>query len=144
MATVEKSVLVHFSAQQIFDLVQKVGDYPKFLPWCSAASAEWITENTEKATVEISFKGVKQAFTTINELEEGRAIHMRLSDGPFKRLQGEWRFIELKEDACKVTFSIDYEFSSRVLEQLIGPVFTSITNNLVDSFIKRAEYNAQH
>jgi ribosome-associated toxin RatA of RatAB toxin-antitoxin module len=62
MAIVEKSVLVHFSTQQMFDLVRAVADYPQFLPWCGAGSIEPVDANTEKATVEIAFKGVKQSF----------------------------------------------------------------------------------
>lgn len=139
MATVEKSVLVTFSAQQMFDLVRKVDDYPKFLPWCGSGHAEMLDPLTERACVEISFSGVKQSFCTLNRLEPHQAIHMSLVDGPFKELRGEWAFVELAPEACKVIFRLDYEFSSKVLEQLVGPVFHNIANSFVDSFIKRAE-----
>lgn len=139
MASVEKSVLVHFPAQQMFDLVRKVEDYPQFLPWCGAGHRDTQGNDTDRATVEIAFKGVKQAFTTENIMEVPSAIHMRLIDGPFQQLQGEWRFKALTDQACKVEFRLDYEFSSKMLEQLVGPVFHSIANRFVDSFIKRAE-----
>ncbi|MFN4328140.1 MAG: type II toxin-antitoxin system RatA family toxin [Limnobacter sp.] len=139
MATVEKSVLVTYPAHLMYDLVRKVGDYPQFLPWCSAGHAEETEPLTEKAAVEINFKGVKQSFCTLNRLEPHHAIHMSLVDGPFRELRGEWRFLALTEDACKVEFRLDYEFSSKVLEQLVGPVFHLIANSFVDSFIKRAE-----
>lgn len=139
MAKVEKSVLVHFSASNMFALVRDVESYPQFLPWCGGSSVHHCNETEEQASVEIVFKGVKQAFTTLNKLEPGRAIHMSLVDGPFQQLHGEWAFLPLMDDACKVVFSLDYEFSSKVLEQLVGPVFHSIANSFVDSFIKRAE-----
>ena len=34
---------------------------------------------------------------------------------------------------------MQYEFSSRILESVIGPVFSMIANSFVDSFCKRAE-----
>lgn len=86
----------------------------------------------------MSFKGIKQSFTTLNTLEPGQAIHMQLIKGPFERLQGEWQFIALDEKASKVVFSLEYEFSNRLLEKLIGPVFHNIANSFVDSFIEQA------
>lgn len=139
MAIVEKSVLVHFSTQQMFDLVRAVDDYPQFLPWCGAGSVEPLEGNVEKATVEIAFKGVKQSFCTMNTLAPYTEIHMTLVEGPFTHLEGTWRFLELTPEACKVHFKLAYEFSSKMLEQLVGPVFTSVANSFVDSFIKRAE-----
>ena len=139
MAIVEKSVLVHFSVQQMFDLVRTVGDYPQFLPWCGAGHVEHVDDNLERATVEIAFKGVKQSFCTLNRLRPHEEIHLSLVDGPFEHLEGTWSFLELTADACKVSFRLEYEFSSKMLEQLVGPVFSSVTNSFVDCFIKRAE-----
>lgn len=139
MVKVEKSVLVYFSAQSMYELVRNVESYPDFLPWCGGSSVHHREEFEEQASVEIAFKGVKQSFTTLNRLEPGKAIHMTLVDGPFQFLKGEWAFTPLKEDACKITFTIEYEFSSKVLGQLVGPVFHNIANSFVDSFIKRAE-----
>ena len=92
-----------------------------------------------EASVEIAFKGVKQAFTTHNTHQRPGLIKMTLKDGPFQSLDGQWEFLPLREDACKVLFRLEYEFSSRVLEQLIGPVFHNIANTFVDSFVKRAD-----
>jgi len=139
MAKVEKSVLVYFSTQQMFTLVRRVEDYPQFLPWCGGSSVRPLAEDEEHASVEIAFKGVKQAFTTHNICEPHKTIQMRLIEGPFRNLHGQWIFQELTPEASKVVFTLDYEFSNRVLEQLVGPVFHSIANSFVDSFIKRAE-----
>ena len=84
MTKVEKSVLVNFTAQQIFELVRDVKAYPSFLPWCSAAHLERLSDNQEKAGVEISFKGIKQSFSTLNTAVPGKTIHLQLIDGPFK------------------------------------------------------------
>lgn len=41
MAMVEKSVLITHSAQEMFDLVDAVEDYPAFLPWCSETRVDY-------------------------------------------------------------------------------------------------------
>jgi ribosome-associated toxin RatA of RatAB toxin-antitoxin module len=139
MAVVHKSVFLGYSAQQMFDLVDRVEDYPKFLPWCGGVEVRERGENSVVASVGINFHGVKQSFTTSNLNTPPTIIKMNLVDGPFKTLHGTWTFKPLREDACKVELDLQYEFSSRLLEQVIGPVFGMIANSMVDSFCKRAE-----
>lgn len=91
------------------------------------------------ATIAIQFHGVRQSFTTHNINSPPTSIKMTLVDGPFKHLDGAWTFKPLRADACKVDFDLNYEFSSKLLEKLIGPVFNMIANSFVDSFCKRAE-----
>ena len=52
---------------------------------------------------------------------------------------GIGHFTALRSDACKIEFDLRYEFSSKLLEHLIGPVFSKITNSFVDAFCERAE-----
>jgi ribosome-associated toxin RatA of RatAB toxin-antitoxin module len=139
MAVVHKSVFLGYSAKQMFDLVDRVEDYPKFLPWCGGVEVRERGENSVVASVGINFHGVKQSFTTANTNTPPSVIKMNLVDGPFKTLNGTWTFKALRDDACKVELDLQYEFSSRLLEQVIGPVFGMIANSMVDSFCKRAE-----
>lgn len=139
MAVVHKSVFLGYSAEQMFALVEKVEDYPKFLPWCGGVEVRERTEHVVVASLGIQYHGVRQSFTTSNENVAPTSIKMRLVDGPFKSLDGVWSFKPLREDACKVELDLNYEFSNRLLESLIGPVFGMIANSMVDSFCKRAE-----
>jgi ribosome-associated toxin RatA of RatAB toxin-antitoxin module len=139
MAVVHKSVFLGYSAEQMFDLVAKVEDYPKFLPWCGGVEVKERGENTVVASLGIHYHGIRQSFTTSNVNAPSSSIKMRLVDGPFKTLDGTWTFKALREDACKIELDLHYEFSSIILEQLIGPVFGMIANSMVDCFCKRAE-----
>lgn len=139
MAAVHKSVLLGYSAQQMFALVEKVEDYPKFLPWCGGVQVRERQGDRLIATLQINYHGVRQSFTTENLNVVPTSMRMELVDGPFKSLDGTWTFKALREDACKIDFDLKYEFSSRILEQLIGPVFSVIANSFVDSFCKRAD-----
>lgn len=139
MALVEKSVLVPHSSQQMFDLVDQVENYPQFLPWCGGTDVKWRDDKTTLATILIDFHRVKQSFTTENAKQSPSLMEIKLQDGPFRLLNGSWRFTALSEDACKVEFRLHYEFSSKLLESLVGPVFSHITKNFVDAFVERAE-----
>ncbi len=139
MAVIHKSVLLEYSAAQMFALVDQVEDYPQFLPWCGGVQVQERKENKLIATISIHYHGIKQSFTTENSSMSDTSINMMLLDGPFKHLDGLWTFKPLRANACKVEFNLNYEFSSKILEQVIGPVFSMITNSMVDSFCKRAE-----
>jgi ribosome-associated toxin RatA of RatAB toxin-antitoxin module len=132
-------VLVGHSAQQMFALVDAVEAYPEFLPWCNDAKVLYRDEHRTQATIHINYHGVKHSFTTENTKIPPQSMSIRLVEGPFKVLDGEWRFHALAEDACKVEFCLHYEFSSWILEKLVGPVFSYIANTMVDAFAQRAE-----
>lgn len=138
MAQVQKTVLLEFSSEQMFNLVDAVERYPEFLPWCNRSEVAFRSEQQTVATVHIDFKAIKSHFTTRNDKERFRSMKIALVDGPFRRLDGFWAFTSLDEQACKVEFSLHYEFSSRLLEKIIGPVFFHITSTFVDAFVKRA------
>ena len=139
MSKVIKSVLVPYSAQQMFDLVADVDAYPVFLPWCGGSHVQPLADGSQLARVDIAFKGLKQSFCTQNRHDPGRRIDMTLHEGPFKSLKGCWEFSTLADQACKVSFELDYHFSSTILEKLVGPVFDHIALSFVDAFVQRAE-----
>ena len=139
MALVEKTVLVPYSAEQMYSLVDRVEEYPQFLPWCGGASVIELDGTTAHATVHIDYHHIKQSFTTGNTRNPPHQIDIKLLDGPFKHLDGCWQFIPLSPSACKIELRLHYEFSSKLLEKLVGPVFHYIANNFVDAFVHRAE-----
>lgn len=139
MAVVHKSVLVGYSAAQMYALVDRVEDYPRFLPWCGGVEVQRPEPDVMVASLAIRFHGINQKFTTRNKNVCPVSMNMTLIDGPFKHLEGTWAFKPLRADACKIDFELNYEFSSKILEQIIGPVFSMIANSFVDSFCKRAE-----
>jgi ribosome-associated toxin RatA of RatAB toxin-antitoxin module len=139
MAEVQKSVLVGYPAGRMFELVDRIEDYPRFLPWCGGTSVEHLDEHRSHATVMIDYHHVKTSFTTENTRQAPELIEMTLVNGPFQHLDGHWRFIALADDACKIEFRLHYEFSHKVLEKLVAPVFHMIANGFVDAFIRRAE-----
>ncbi len=139
MAVVEKSVLIERTAVQMFELVDRVEDYPEFLPWCGGAELIERTDSRTVARLHINYHGLKAHFATENPKERPRWMDIKLRDGPFRSLDGGWKFTPLGDAACKVEFRLHYEFSSKVLEKVLGPVFHHIANTFVESFVKRAQ-----
>jgi len=142
MKHVHKSVLIWYSAPEMFALVTDVAKYPEFLPWCDRAKVLEATDKGMNAEVGISFGGIHQAFTTHNSHVQDRKVTMKLVDGPFSRLDGTWSFAPVGGDgqrACRVELDLNYGFDNLALGALVGPVFDRIAGTLVDAFVKRAE-----
>lgn len=139
MAEVKKLVLIEFTPAQMFELVDRCEDYQHFLPWCGGAEVHERSEILTVATIHINYHGIKAHFTTENSKHWPQEMHIRLKEGPFRHLDGGWRFIALGETACKIEFNLHYQFSSKLLEKALGPVFNHIANTFVNSFVKRAE-----
>jgi len=139
MSQVVKSVLVPYSPAEMFELVDGVEDYPKFLPWCAGTVVHLRDEVSTEATLKIGYMQIRQEFTTVNSKRYPEEMLLRLKSGPFRNLEGYWRFKPLGDTACKIEFQLQYDFSSGLLEKVLGPVFGHIANTLVDSFVERAE-----
>jgi ribosome-associated toxin RatA of RatAB toxin-antitoxin module len=142
MKSVHKSVLIWYSADEMFALVTDVDRYPQFLPWCDHASVKTNEDLSVSAEIGISFSGIRQTFSTLNQHVQGRQVAMKLVQGPFSKLEGEWNFLPLGDSAqraCRVELSLSYGFSNATLGKLVGPVFDKIASNMVEAFVKRAE-----
>jgi ribosome-associated toxin RatA of RatAB toxin-antitoxin module len=144
MKHVRKSVLLWYSAREMYELVVAIPDYPQFLPWCDRAEVLEQHDGGVTARLGLAYAGVRHSFTTRNEHHAAKAVVVRLVDGPFSLLEGDWLFKPIgkpKVDraACKVELDLRYAFASPALEAVVSPVFDRVANTLVDSFVQRAE-----
>ncbi len=138
MKRIQKSALVPYSPEKMFNLVNDIENYPKFLPWCKTASV--ITRSDEKITASLAMggAGLKKSFTTQNTLKTNESIDMKLIEGPFSHLHGKWEFQPLGDLGCKILLNMEFEISNKLLRLSLEPVFTKIVNTLVDAFVQRA------
>jgi len=138
VATVKKSALILYSAAEMYALVSDIEAYPEFLPWCRSAQILSRSEDEVRAVIEMVKGRVHKSFSTINRMQHHKMIDIRLLEGPFRRLEGYWRFDPLRVDASKVSLDMEFEFASSLLRMAVEPVFKQIANSLVDAFCKRA------
>ncbi|MGQ0651286.1 MAG: type II toxin-antitoxin system RatA family toxin [Betaproteobacteria bacterium] len=138
MKKIARSAILPHSAEALYALVEDIEAYPRFLPWCRAVRVERSGAGT-RAQLQVGLKGLRQSFTTQNENHPGRAIDLRLVAGPFRSFSAAWRFHPLEAGACRVEFSMQYEFSSRALARVLEPLFATIADSMVDAFSRRAD-----
>lgn len=138
MTRIQRSALVPYSADEMYQLVYDVPHYGEFLPWCGGGRFLEQEGNNITAQVDIAYKGIHKSFTTDNVLVPGREIHIKLREGPFSSLQGNWLFTDLGDDASKIELDLEFGFSNTLVGKVIGPVFGSIANSMVEAFHKQA------
>lgn len=138
MEKIERSALVAFSAEQMYRLVDDVEKYPEFVPYCKNATIINRESNLVSATLMVSKSGIAKSFSTKNTLTPFTEIKMELLNGPFKYLNGYWRFNSLSESACKIELHLEYEFSNIIASIAFAKIFNQLTQSMVSAFTQRA------
>lgn len=135
---------VAHSAEDMYALVARVEDYPKFLPLVESLEVKRREEVDGKpvliATMQVGYKFIRERFTTKITLdEENHTIFVEYLDGPFSHLENRWRFLPLGGGASEVDFHISYSFRSRMFERLIGGLFAKAVRKYTHAFETRAD-----
>lgn len=136
---IQRSALLPYPAQALYDLVNDVARYPEFLPWCSASQVIEASDTHMRASLEVAKGGLSQALVTSNQLEPGQRIEMNLEKGPFTQLHGVWVFKALGEKACKISLDLAFDYDGPLVRATLGPLFNQAANTLVDAFCQRAK-----
>ncbi len=139
MKKVARSAIVEHSAGELYTLVEDIEAYPRFLPWCVDSTVHERGPAGTRATLTVGVRGLRQSFTTQNENHPPQAIDLRLVEGPFRHFGAAWRFTPLSAGACRIDFSLEYDFASRAMARLLEPLFDRIADTMVDAFTRRAD-----
>jgi coenzyme Q-binding protein COQ10 len=140
----ETTHAIGHSADDMFALIAKVEDYPKFLPLCEALTVKHREQRDGKevliANMVVGYKLLREAFTTEVVLDRAsRTILVHYLDGPFSHLENRWRFHPAGSSRCEAQFYIAYSFRSRILERLMGKVFAKAVRKYTAAFEARAD-----
>lgn len=139
MKTINKSVIVPYTPEQMYTLVNDIERYPEFVPWCVGSELLSKTDDELRARLDFAKGGAQKSFATINRLQPNKMIEMCLLDGPFKHLEGFWRFEVEREGVTRVSLDISFEFSNKMMGMMFGSFFQQIIGSLVDAFYQRAQ-----
>src|SRR3990167_10190754 len=126
MPTIHRSAIVPYSEAQMYDLVNDIGRYQEFVPYCTSSIVHEKTDDCIRATLTLSAKGVQKSFTTLNRLQKNRMMEIQLVDGPFKQLEGFWRFEDRDENHSEVILDLEFELSNKIMAMMFGPVFQQV------------------
>ncbi|KGQ37363.1 type II toxin-antitoxin system RatA family toxin [Gallibacterium genomosp. 1] len=139
MNRVSQTMLVPHSAEQMYQLVNNYQRYPEFLPGCVSGKTLHQQGNELDAELIVSKAGIRLAFTTHNTMQPNQSIQMKLVEGPFKHLNGEWRFLELDEYSSQISLQLQFTFSNALVEKIFGKIFQQLTSQMVQAFKQRAK-----
>ena len=137
MAQILESISMPFEAFRIYEIVNDVGSYSEFLPWCVGSKVIEEDEENMKAAITIKKGGFSYSLTTNNRLIYGRSISLEFSDGPFKYLRGGWSFRSI-EGGCHVELELDFEAESKLLDIALNAASRPVATTLMRSFRNRA------
>ena len=133
------SIVLPFSAQQLYAIVIDVESYPDFLPWClSSRIVEKIDENNFDAELKVGYKAIDEKYISRIEAEFERRINSKAISGPFKFLNNSWSFKNIDRKNCKVDFMVEYKFKSFFLDKIMGGLFKKATMKMLEAFEQRA------
>lgn len=139
MAIIHRSAIVPYTTEQMYELVNDIARYQEFVPYCTSSIVHEKTDDAIRATLTLSAKGYQKSFTTVNRLQKNRMMEIQLIDGPFKQLQGFWKFEQRDENHSEVILDLAFELSNKLFAMMFGPVFQQVAGSLVDAFVKRAD-----
>lgn len=135
---IAKSALLPYSAEQLFDLVNDIESYPRYMDGCIGTSILSAEGDIIEARLQLSRAGITQSFATRNRLLRPQSIVMELLEGPFKSLAGRWQFDALAPEACKVSLDLQFELDGKLASLAAGKMFEGVASSLVDSLCRRA------
>ena len=138
MRQVDRSALVPFSPEQMFALVEDIERYPEFVPWVASAKLVERTATEVIGRLEMHRSGMRETFTTRNVLQPPHQMDLSLVDGPFKTLEGRWKFEPIADRGTRIGLSIRFEFANPMLSLLLSNSFEKSCGQLVDAFVARA------
>ena len=136
---ISRSVLVPYSAEAMFDLIEQAERYPSFLPWCTAADILERNDDWVAARLQISYAKLHFEMRTRNPKRRPEWLQLRLVDGPFREFRGDWHLVPLGDLGCKVTFQLAYQTSAGLLDRVAKAAMERVFDSVVDAFVKRAE-----
>lgn len=133
--------VVPYSPEQMFDLVADIRRYPEFLPWCLKARVREEAGDVLRAEVVIGYKMIRESWFSRVYLYRPSKIDVTYLEGPFRHLTNQWQFsaAEGRPGHTRIDFYIDFEFRTRFLDRMVGPLFNEATRRMVNAFEQRAK-----
>jgi coenzyme Q-binding protein COQ10 len=126
-----------YTPEQLFDLVADVEKYPEFIPSVTAVHVRRREGDKVWLDMAVAVGALGKRFSSVATLERPRRIEIRSEDALFDRYEQRWTF-DRRPDGTKVTFDVDFEFRSRLLQLIMGALLRDAARSMVRAFTGRA------
>jgi coenzyme Q-binding protein COQ10 len=130
---------LNYSNKQMFDLISDVEKYPEFLPWCKSTNIYNKSNDIFYSDMEIGFKLIKETFTSKVTLAELNKVSSEAVSGPFKKMNNIWEIEYITDKECELNLTIEFEFKSFILQNIIGKLFEKASKKMITAFEERAK-----
>lgn len=135
---IKRSVLLPYSAADMFDLIEQAEKYPQFLPWCVSATILERSDDWVAARIEFSYLRIRFGFQTRNAKRRPEWLKIRMVEGPFRNFLCDWNLVQLGQLGCRVNFSMSFDVADGRLDAIAGPAAGIVAKAMVEAFVKRA------
>lgn len=139
MKVLTRSALIARPPEQVFALVNDIGNYPKFVAGCAKAEVLTQSEREIVARLTVHRGPLSTQLTTRNHLEPYREIRMELVAGPLRSLDGLWTFAPVGSNGCRIELQLRFEFSNAFKAALFDPLIEGTASSLVQAFVSHAQ-----
>lgn len=139
MPSIHETRRLPYSAEQMFDLVADVDNYPEFLPWIIATRVRDQKEDGMTADMLVGFKALREKFTSKVELHRPNHLRVQYIDGPMRDLDNLWTFTATDDGGCELDFKVDFAFKNKMFEALAGQYIDKAFRKMVAAFEVRAK-----
>lgn len=145
MPRVAEQVLIPHSADNLYELVRDVRQYPSFIKWISALKVSEEQGDPESAyacfaKVTVHFKGFEERFSTrVTGDPVARKVEAKLHRGPFRYLRNRWQFDPREDGRTRVHCFIDYDFMNPMLSLLARSNSRLAVERIIDAFQDEAD-----
>lgn len=137
MPEVTRSVLLSYTAEEVFRVVNDIESYPLFVPSCTKAAVHEQSEDEMLASISFKAMGFTKTLTTRNRIMFARRIEIGFVDGPFSHFAGHWDFVPLGDQASKAVCTLRFTPKGRYARFAAKPVLNKAANEAVNCFHQR-------
>lgn len=132
----EEQATLPYPADELFDVVADVKNYPLFVPWCSGARIHHDDPREVVAELVIGFGPFQESFTSKVTLDRPRQVGVCAIEGPLEHLTNTWTFTPVKQ-ATHVDLIVDFQFKSHLLDHIANGMFHEAATRMMSAFASR-------
>ncbi len=135
--TYHEKIIVNSNIETTYETIANVENYPNIIPWIKQVQLLNSYDNIKEYELTVKFSVFSENFSTKDIFYPNEKIDVSLISGPFKHLNNIWEFKNLSNNTTEVSFYIDFEFKSKLLNISFSKIFLEAQKKIFSGFIKQ-------
>lgn len=144
MYAIKEQKILSYPVNFLYSIITDVEKYPTFLPWFKSIVVTKQDRECIFADVVAQYKGIREKYKSIISLHDKdstKVVEIKAEKHSvlLKFLKSKWVLEGVTEGSTKVSFSIEFQFNSSILEKLASLLLMRVKHEIVKSFENRAK-----